>query len=76
MRAHDTGGDALGEPHDPVIERLLRPDEVAALLGIPLRTIYRWRSRHEGPRGYRIGRHVRYRIDDVERWLEAHRDVH
>jgi excisionase family DNA binding protein len=53
---------------------LLRPDEVAALLDVPLRTIYRWRSRHDGPRGYRIGRHVRYRVDDIERWLEDHRD--
>jgi excisionase family DNA binding protein len=53
---------------------LLRPDEVAALLDVPLRTIYRWRSRHDGPRGYRIGRHVRYRVDDIEAWLEDHRD--
>ena len=53
---------------------LLRPDEVAALLDVPLRTMYRWRSRHDGPRGYRIGRHVRYRVDDIERWLEDHRD--
>ena len=42
---------------DPDIERLLRPDEVAAILGVPLRTIYRWRSHHEGPRA--IGRATR-----------------
>ena len=41
------------------------------MLDVPLRTIYRWRSRHDGPRGYRIGRHVRYRVDDIERWLEG-----
>lgn len=56
-------------------DRLLGPDEVAAFLGVPLRTIYRWRSRHEGPRGYRVGRHVRYRLDDVERWLEDRSDA-
>ena len=26
--------------------------------------------------GYRIGRHVRYRVDDVEQWLDARRDAH
>jgi excisionase family DNA binding protein len=55
--------------------RLLSPPEVAAFLGVPLQTIYRWRYRHEGPRGYRVGRHVRYRVTDIERWLEEHRDV-
>ena len=57
-------------------ERLLRPDEVAAFLGIPLRTIYRWRSRHEGPPSYHVGRHVRYRLEDVQRWLDERRDAH
>jgi excisionase family DNA binding protein len=56
-------------------DRLLTPYEVAVFLGVPLRTIYRWRSRGDGPRGYRIGRHVRYRVDDIERWLEDHRDA-
>jgi len=56
-------------------DRLLGPEEVAAFLGVPLRTLYRWRSHHEGPRGYRVGRHVRYRLDDVERWLADRSDT-
>jgi excisionase family DNA binding protein len=56
-------------------QRLLSPHEVAAFLGVPLQTIYRWRYRHEGPSGYRVGRHVRYRTADVQRWLEEHRDA-
>lgn len=63
------------EGHDPGHERLMSPFEVAAFLSVPLRTIYRWRSRAEGPLGYRVGRHVRYRTVDVERWLEQHRDA-
>ena len=43
---------------------------VAVFLGIPLATIYRWRSRGDGPRGIRVGRHVRYRVEEVERWLD------
>jgi excisionase family DNA binding protein len=56
--------------------RLLRPHELAAFLGIPLRTIYRWRSRHEGPPSYRVGRHIRYRLNEVEQWLDERRDEH
>ncbi len=55
---------------------LLRPDEIASLLGIPLATIYRWRSRGDGPSGIRVGHHVRYRREDVERWLDEQRDLH
>jgi excisionase family DNA binding protein len=55
--------------------QLLGPDDLAALLRVPIRTIYRWRWQRVGPRGYRVGRHVRYRRDDLEYWLEDHRDV-
>jgi excisionase family DNA binding protein len=50
--------------------RLLSPEELASYLGIPLATIYRWRSQRDGPLGIRVGRHVRYRPRDVERWLD------
>jgi excisionase family DNA binding protein len=53
---------------------LLSPEELAGLLGVPVATIYRWRSHGEGPHGFRIGRHVRYRLDDVDQWLESRRD--
>jgi excisionase family DNA binding protein len=50
-------------------EPLLSPDEVAVFLGIPVKTLYQWRYKGVGPRGLRIGRHVRYRSADVEAWL-------
>ncbi len=65
----------IGE-RDEIGRRLLRPDELASLLGIPLATIYRWRSRGDGPPGIRVGRHVRYRLEDVDRWLDEQRDRH
>jgi len=45
--------------------------EVADYLGIPVQTIYQWNSRNIGPRRLRVGRYVRYRKADVERWLSA-----
>lgn len=53
-------------------EQLLTPEQLAERLQIPLGTLYRWRSRGEGPPGLRCGRHLRYRPEDVRRW-EAER---
>ncbi|MDP9398622.1 MAG: helix-turn-helix domain-containing protein [Actinomycetota bacterium] len=46
------------------------PEELAALVEVPVQTVYGWNSARTGPRYYKIGRHVRYRRVDVERWLE------
>ncbi len=56
-------GDALPD--------LLSPVELSTYLGIPLATVYGWRTRGEGPPGVRIGRHVRYRAEDVLGWLDG-----
>lgn len=53
---------------------LLSPDELSAFLGVPVTTIYRWRTRREGPSGFKIGRHVRYSLTEVQDWLETRRD--
>lgn len=49
---------------------LLSPRQVAEYLGIPVATLYQWRYRREGPPGFRIGRHVRYRRKDLDDWIE------
>lgn len=54
-------------------ERLLTVEEVAEWLGVPVGTIYAWRYRSTGPASYKVGRHVRFRRADVERWLEDQR---
>lgn len=51
-------------------QRLLSPQELASYLGVPVRTLYQWRYKGLGPPGLRIGRHVRYRPEDVEAWLD------
>lgn len=48
---------------------LLTPTQVSECLQIPLQTLYGWRSRDLGPRGLRVGRHVRYRVEDVAAWI-------
>jgi len=56
------------------MDRLMSVTEVAEMLGIPVATLYGWRSRGEGPPGYRIGRHIRYRRAAVESWLLTRAD--
>jgi excisionase family DNA binding protein len=45
--------------------------ELAEFLDVPVTTVYQWRSKRYGPVGLRIGKHVRYRPADVERWLST-----
>ena len=56
-------------------EPLISITDVSELLGVPVGTLYRWRYLGEGPPGYRIGRHVRYRRSAVEAWIEQQADV-
>jgi excisionase family DNA binding protein len=49
---------------------LLDPEGLAAYLNIPIRTIYQWRHAGKGPRGYKVGRHLRFRRAEVDVWLE------
>ncbi len=48
---------------------LLSPTELAEYLNLPVKTIYTWRHTGHGPQGFRAGRHVRYREEDVQRWI-------
>lgn len=54
-----------------VVQVLLTPDEVADMLRIPVRSLYVQRSAgRPTPPGVKIGRHLRYRLADVEAWIE------
>ena len=52
----------------------ISPEQLAAEMDIPVKTIYQWRYRGTGPRAHRIGRHVRYRRRDIEAWLATQVD--
>lgn len=52
----------------PAGERLWTAADVAAYLGVPVKTVYAWRSRGRGPKGFRIGKHLRWRVATVFEW--------
>jgi len=53
------------------VDQLLTVKDLAHYLGVPVATLYQWRYRREGPTGFRVGRHLRYRWPDVEDWIEG-----
>ncbi|MDR2974022.1 MAG: helix-turn-helix domain-containing protein [Propionibacteriaceae bacterium] len=57
------------------LEPLLSTAELAEYLGVPLATLYDWRTNGHGPRGYRIGKHLRFALSDVQTWLAAQKET-
>ena len=61
------------EPHQ---DKLISASAAAALLGLRVNTLRRWRIHHNGPRWIRMGDGPRarifYRSSDVENWLSEH----
>jgi hypothetical protein len=49
---------------------LLTEREAAAWARMPLSSFRSIRYRREGPREFRLGRHVRFRHCDLEAWLD------
>jgi excisionase family DNA binding protein len=47
------------------------PAQLADRLGLPVSTIYRWNQTGDGPPSYRFGKHVRYKVSDVDKWAET-----
>lgn len=43
--------------------------DLAELLEVPVHTVYDWRYRQIGPTAIKMGRHIRYEVAEVERWL-------
>ncbi len=50
---------------------LWAPQELADYLGVPLATVYVWRTRGGGPPALKVGRHLRFRAEDVATWVRS-----
>ena len=55
--------------HRARLSVLMDAAEVSEYLGVPTGTLANWRYQHRGPAFVRVGRHVRYRVEDVGAWL-------
>jgi excisionase family DNA binding protein len=57
------------------LDPLLSIDDLADYLGLPVRTIYAWRTEGKGPRGVLLGKHVKFYASDVQAWLAGRRET-
>lgn len=48
---------------------LLSINDLSERLGVPVQTIYQWRTKHVGPRAMRVGRYLRWHNKEIEAWL-------
>ena len=48
---------------------LLTPSQLSKKLTVQKATLAFWRTTNQGPKFLKIGRHVRYNIQDVNDWL-------
>jgi len=57
------------------LEPLIDVQQLADYLDVPVKTLYAWRYRREGPPAFRVGRHLRYRRSDIQRWIQQRIDT-
>jgi excisionase family DNA binding protein len=55
---------------DTRLPELLSLRDLAAYLGVPPSSVYFWRSQGKGPRGFLVGKQLRFRVADVDAWLQ------
>lgn len=49
---------------------LASAEEVSQYLNVPVPTLHQWRHKGTGPKASKVGRWLRYKWEDVEKWLE------
>lgn len=53
------------------IERMYSTEEIAGMVGLKPSYLAKRRQHRDGPEYRRIGKLVRYRISDVEKWVAS-----
>lgn len=59
---------ATDRRHDS-LEPVLTLSELATRLCVSVQTLYDLRSQGRGPRGFRVGRQLRFRASEIDAWL-------
>ena len=57
------------------LEPLPGVGELAEYLGVPVQTIYDWRLSGRAPRAFKLGKHLRFAVSDVQEWLEERHET-
>jgi excisionase family DNA binding protein len=57
------------------LEPLLSTRQLADYLGVPVKTIYVWRTGGGGLCAVRVGRHLKFAVSDVHAWVAQQRET-
>jgi len=71
LQEHSNNRVAFHDAPMDTFDRLLTTQQLAEYLAVPVATLYAWRHAGEGPPGFRVGKHVRYRWSDVDQWVRS-----
>lgn len=52
------------------MSKLWTINDLSEFLDIPVQTLYQWRTKHYGPPGRKVGKHVRYDPEVVKAWFD------
>lgn len=50
--------------------KIVQIEHVSEMTGIPVATLRFWRHKGTGPRSFKLGGRVAYKVADVEAWIE------
>jgi len=56
-------------PPETGLGPVLTLSQLAGQLGVSVQTLYDLRGQGRGPRGFRVGRELRFRVSEVDAWL-------
>ena len=59
----------LRSSSEPALDPVVTMSQLASQLGVSVQTLYDLRSKGRGPRGFRVGRELRFRRSEVDAWL-------
>ena len=62
-------------PRDDSLSPVLTRSELATRLGVSVLTLYDLRSQGRGPRGFRVGRQLTFRVSEIDAWLARMEDA-
>ena len=69
MKAEKLRDTPAKAPTLSLVDGVLSLSELCAKLQVSAQTIYDLRSQGRGPRGFRVGRELRFRVSEIDAWL-------
>lgn len=69
MKSEELRDTPAEAPTLSLVDGVLSLTELCTQLGVSAQTIYDLRSQGRGPRGFRVGRELRFRVSEVDAWL-------